>query len=96
MYDAASDLYNELLWIYFDEYYDLLDATRSKMDSKYNPINVTLDEYDYKEWYKEGSDDSTVKDDEEESYDLPQLKSDEEVKERKGLKILTSNKLFNY
>ena len=63
------------------------------MDSKCNPINVTRDEY---EWNKEGSDDSTVKDEEEESYDLPPLESDEEVKERKRLKILTSNKLFNY
>ena len=53
-----------MLGIYFDEYYDLLDATRSKIDSKYNSINLRLDENDYEEWNKEESDYSTVKDDE--------------------------------
>ena len=53
-----------MLGIYFDECYDLLDATRSKIDSKYNSINLRLDENDYEEWNKEESDHSTVKDDE--------------------------------
>ena len=53
-----------MLGIYFDECYDLLDATRSKIDSKYNSINLRLDENDYEEWNKEESDYSTVKDDE--------------------------------
>ena len=64
------------------------------MDSKYNPINLTLYEYNYKKWNKEESDDSTVKDDEEESYNFPPLKSDEEVKEEKRLKILPLNTLL--
>ena len=38
---------------YFDEYYDLSDAKRSKIHSKYVPANLTLDEYDYIEWYKD-------------------------------------------
>ena len=53
-----------MLGIYFDECYDLLDATRSKIDSKYSSINLRLDENDYEEWNKEESDYSTVKDDE--------------------------------
>ena len=64
LYDTASELSNELLGIYFDKCYDLFDATRSKIDSKYNSINLRLDENDYEEWNKEESDYSTVKDDE--------------------------------
>ena len=40
------------------------------------------------------SNDLIVKDDEEEFYDLPPLKGDEEVKEGKVLKILSPNKLL--
>ena len=46
---------------------------------------------------KEGSSDTTIKRDEKLSADLsdiPPLEGDEEVKERKELKILTPNKLF--
>ena len=35
----ASELYNEYLEIYFDQYMILLD-TREKMGIKYNPINL--------------------------------------------------------
>ena len=40
MYNTASELYNELLETCFNEFYDLLDAKRSKMDTKYD---LTLD-----------------------------------------------------
>ena len=54
------------------------------MNSKYDPTNSTLEAYDYREWYKEKSDDSTVKDDKKEIADLssmPPLEDDkEEVK----------------
>ena len=46
-------LYNGLLEIYFDECYDLSYAKRSSIDFKYDSTNLTLDEYDYSEWYKE-------------------------------------------
>ena len=71
------------------------------MDPKYGSVNLTLDKYDYSEWYKEKSDDSKVKSDEEELYDSPTLENDEEsygvpstplskgVKKAKLLKILT-------
>ena len=65
----------------------------------YDPASLTLDEYDYSEWYK-------IKSGDEEELDyLPPLEVDEEkyysvmstpvpkgVKEGKGLKILTPNK----
>ena len=35
---ASSELYNQLLGIYFDEYYDWLDAKRKKMDLDPNII----------------------------------------------------------
>ena len=53
MNDTASELYEDLLEIYFDEYNDLSDAEKSKVDRKYDPINRTLDEYGYNKWYKE-------------------------------------------
>ena len=36
VYDTASESYNDLLAIYFNEYYDLL------MLKKYDPTNLTL------------------------------------------------------
>ena len=39
MYDAALELYNEFLVIYFDEYSDLSDHKRKKADWKYNSVN---------------------------------------------------------
>ena len=55
MCDAALELYNDLLETEFDEYYDLIDAKRSKIDAKYNPANLKLDEYTYSVWYNETS-----------------------------------------
>ena len=34
-------------WIYFDEYYDLLDGKGSKMDPKYFRANLICDGHDY-------------------------------------------------
>ena len=44
VYNTASELCNDLLEIYFDEYYDLLYSKKSKMDPKCDPANLTLDE----------------------------------------------------
>ena len=38
--NTASELYNELLEIYFDEYGNFSGAKRKKMGSKYNPANL--------------------------------------------------------
>lgn len=52
VYDAASKLYNELLEFYLDEYYDFPNARKSRMDRKCGPINLLLDVYDYRRWFK--------------------------------------------
>ena len=45
MYDNASELYNEYLGIYFDQYMALPDAEKRKLGNKYDPKNLFL------EWY---------------------------------------------
>ena len=60
MSDKASKLYDKLLETYFGEYYDLLDAKRSKMDPKYDPANLTLNRYGYREWYKKSDDEKKL------------------------------------
>ena len=47
MHNTASGLCNYKLEIYFDEYYDLLDVERSKMDPKYDPAILILDGHEY-------------------------------------------------
>ena len=94
MRDKTSKLYNEFLGIYFDEYNYLPDAKRTNMGLKYDPTNLILDAYNYDKWYTEESEYSTAKNDEEELDDLPPLEDYKEVKERRGLKILTTNKLL--
>ena len=42
MYDAGSELYNNLLETYFDEYYILSDAERKKLKLKYDPKKLFL------------------------------------------------------
>ena len=61
---------------------------------KWTP-NMILLIYDYEELYKQKPDDSIVKGDEEELDHLPPLDSnEEEVKEGKGIKILTQKELL--
>ena len=61
-----------MLETYFDEYYDLSDEKRSKIEPKYDPANLELEEYDYSEWYKEKSVGENKLD------NLPPLEDDEE------------------
>ena len=87
-----------MLGIYLDEYYQLSAAKIKKMDSKYDSDKLFLKKYNYGVWvenekltYKEESTDKEESADKEESVDLsdiPALESGE-VKEGKGLKILT-------
>lgn len=72
-YDTASKLYNELLEIYFDEYYGFSGAKRKKINSKYDPDNVVLNTF-YREWFKE----KDVK-----SADVPPLPSKENMIKKK-------------
>ena len=78
MHNTALELYNDLLQIHFDEYYSLLGVKRSKTDSKYDPANLTLDEYDYSEWHKELDDLPPVEVDEE-KYILHDLRNYQKV-----------------
>ena len=50
MYDTASELNNDL-GIYFYEYFDFLDAKMKIPDTKYNPINLMIDTFDYIKWF---------------------------------------------
>ena len=106
MYGNASELYNEYLEIYLDEYKALSDAQKRKLDDKYDPINLFLETYNYNIWF-ENEKESIDKEewiDKEESIDkaestdvppMPPLEGDEEeVRKGKGIKILTPNKLL--
>ena len=55
-----------------------MDAKRSKINPKYNPVNLNIVEYDYSEWYKE----KLV--DKKESDNLPPL--EQKVKKMKIIK----------
>ena len=87
MYNKALELYNDLLETYFDEHFELSDGKRKKIEPKYEPSKLFLEAYNYDARFeKEKSVDLS---------DMPALEGDEEeVKEGKGLKILTPNKLF--
>ena len=50
VYDSASKFYNETLGIYFEEYEQFSDSKINKMDSKYDPTNLMLNPYDYKDY----------------------------------------------
>ena len=79
MYDTALEFYNELLGIYFHEYYDLSDAKRKKIDHKYKPTKLFLKENKY-----DGSPGKEYLGDREKSVDLSDmllLEGDEEVTE---------------
>ena len=85
---------------------------KRRLGNKYDPINLFLETYDYDAWFenkestdttrkrdKEESTDRTRKSDKEQSVDLsdmPPLEANEQVKERRGLNILTPNKLLTW
>ena len=50
MYSTASDLYKDLLGIYFDKYYKLPNAKRKKIDSKYDPDKLFFTRI---EWWRQ-------------------------------------------
>ena len=62
------------------------------MGDKYDPINLYLETYSYGGWYE--NEELTDKKESVDLCDMPTLEGDEEeIKEGKGLKILTPNKL---
>ena len=82
LYNTSSELYSTYLGIYFGQHMAFPDASKKELGDKCNPINLFLDIYNYDDWF------------ENEEFGMLPLKCDEEkVKEEKGLKILTPNKL---
>ena len=60
MYDTSSELYNELLRTYFEEYYCYLSvAERKTVDHKYRPKKLYLEAYNCKLWFE--NEECTVK-----------------------------------
>ena len=110
MYDNASEMYHEEIDIYFDQCIALSDNRKRKLGNKYDPINLLLKAYDYGVWFENEELINTIRKSDEEELtdkiwksnngdpavllDMSPLKVDEEVKEGKGLKILTPNKLL--
>ena len=83
VYNTVSELYNKRFENYYDKYNELLDVKKDKLDQKFKSLNFKRKYYGYHGWFKE-----------EEIDDKEELDDLEEVKERKGLKILTPNKLL--
>ena len=95
MHNTASELSNDLLQTYFDEYEDSHYAKKVKWAPNIIPLYLTLDEFDYSEWYKELNDSLPLEGDEEKYYSVPSTPlSKGDKKERNELKMLTPNKLL--
>ena len=100
MYDNDSELYNEFLKIYFDEYKAPSDAKIRELDNKHEDANLFLERYNYYLWFEKEKSIDTTKGDEEESADLSSVPlsevDEEEVIEGIGLnKHLNSKQTFN-
>ena len=79
--------YNDLLGIYFDEYYELSDA--KKIESKYDPDKLFLKAYNFDIWFENEETNDTIRKIKDLS-DMSEIEAHEKVKEGKELKFLTS------
>ena len=70
VYDAAFELYNQLLGIYLSKCNDISDARVSKMDPKYDLLNLTFNAYDYEQYFKKDEESADV-------TSMSQIESDE-------------------
>ena len=92
VYNAVSELFNEIFEYYFDAYNELSDVKNYQKSKKFKPTSLKLKHYDYVGWFTKKE---NKLDDEEELDDLSRLEGDEEeLKEGKELKNLTPNKLL--
>ena len=87
MYNTVSELSNDLLQTYFNEYYELSDPKKIKMSSKNDSFNLALGKYEYSEWYKELDDLPPLKYDEEKYYKVPSMPLSKSGKDGIRLKI---------
>ena len=93
VHNKASELYNEE----FDVYKDFSDVERKKINAKLNLVNLLLNTYGYSDWFKKEKEvvNTTPEGDEKEKLaDKTPNGDKEEVKEEKGIEILTPNKLL--
>ena len=70
------ELYNDLLGFYFEEYNELSDDERKKIEHKYDPSNWFLETYNYNPWLKK--EESNDKEESADLSDIPLSESDEE------------------
>ena len=90
----SSKLYNSYLETYYDEYNKLSDAKKRKFGDNYDPEILFFKGCDCSVLL-ETKEESTDKEEYVDLSNMPPLEGDEdEVKEGKGLKILTANKLI--
>ena len=89
MCDTGSQLYNELLEIYFHKYNELNDAKISKMDTKYDSNNLFHKTYSYDPRFE--NEELTVREESVDLSDMAPPESYEGVNEGKRLTILTPN-----
>ena len=87
MYNTVSELSNDLLQTYFNEYYELSDPKKIKMSSKNDSFNLALSKYKYSEWYKELDDLPPLKYDEEKYCKVPSMPLSKSGKDGIRLKI---------
>ena len=70
MFNTDSELYNDLVEMYFDENYDLSDTKRNKMKHKYDLKKLFFETYNYDAWSEnEELSDTTRKSYKEELFD---------------------------
>ena len=86
MYNTASELYNDLLGIYFGEYYEL--SGPKKIESKYDPDKLFLKAYNFDIWFENEETNDTIRKIKDLS-DMSEIEAHEEVKDGKELKLLT-------
>ena len=79
VYNNVSELYNEYLEIYFNQYMTLSDAKKWTLGDKYNLESLFLKGYYYNVW-SENKGQSTDKEKSVDLSDMPPLEGDKEVK----------------
>ena len=73
----------------------LFQLLQKKLGDKYDPVNLFLvDAYNYDNWFENEESADTRRKIVKEESDMPLLESNEKVRERKVVKILTPNKLL--
>ena len=80
-----------MLEVYIDKYNNFSDVNRKKKSPKYDSNNLMIDAYEYKNWNKEDSEDSTIRNVEEKLDDLPLML----LLEGDGLKNFYSKQIIN-